>query len=1289
MHSTRSFNMLRSYSRSEKVTIVKKEEKKPMVAGNRQKEVSLRSMRKVREYYQEGIKKSIDKRLKATQQKLETLEIQLAGLEKITEAKESGELKEVNQSIEKLEGKLKYYLKKAKHLKVFGFGFYDFSEDYDSFEKREVAQCQLEEVGRKKGAIELDVLKNKNLSENLKNRIKHLREGMSALTNLRNLMMNKISNVEEQQRLDELDLRTIESIYHIQSSSKRKFMILITLMNIIGILYLKELNYIYREQFEAELNILNMNPEYEDDKKLSAQRKNLLKLGEIETDIEEELFPRSRRENYQKIKEELTRISDEYNVECCRLDAFRTELMQSWIDRVMSADNKFKISLLGTIPSIFKSFAEYTEREDKLLSERNTEKMQHRYFISEIKAKIDLLNKLAVEVPKRAAKKYIAMSKEIQQKFDSISDKPLSPEQFRAEFAKQDWDIDRLKAELDLIKQFKQTQALCEQYNKFTSSEEHKHNVGTMPKNLYKFLGESPSLKRLNKASLQLDRFVFQLKFSDKGPLSKDNFLQQHPEFIEVTYRAESINLIVEAELLLKRKGEEYEDEFKLWTDEMRDEWSAFFQQHHSPDYICRYIDKLMEDIKELHQKIMGRDKAKEREIIELSKLNDSLLHLYENMSYFLAPDDKRLEEYEERKKWNQQVDFLKRTLSLEKLQAYHETLLNKISILNRKLNQILISERNAAKERIARLNINPTGNKAVDSGLLMSGMNYNLFEKNMQRVSELEELLDACVKNGDYKKFAIYIERVEKFSRVIGIADGIIKRLVNLMPKEKEGDINGMVFYLKSRIVESDGHRLQAFIDLYNPAFFQKIAKELSISINGENYFFDRPLKGGGHERIAGFYKDEKGQAFLIKQDDPGTCVLEGSADFVRSQLPPGKDKVINFASTACVTKADGTQVVASIQPLVKNSKPWDEIIFGEKRTPNLPISKEKLSHATLEAHLTSLSHSLKSDLAAAIYGSSLAGDESIHTGQFMAVYADNDPDKKGEIQHLVRIDLGARERFALKRIHTDDVKCQTSKAYRESTLQWGKNYMDFLIENPDIRAKYLQLCRQPVDEKKTVEEDIVSFRKAMNQIPENKKQEALWEVYTVYAKDFKDAKKVSKNCSVETMQNEIESAIKNCVSARVASLQKDAVKKITELMEKFKKYFNCNTVIINSVLLNNGKIHPNDVKNAIDEMKKIYNHLDSKGQEHKDRYHEVLAHLYAAVELSEIENKAEFLQDIESMQPARVVKHDSNEMKSMAPHSRLFKPTAPTTGVTSSTSSGLSYLSLLQNGFCGLTPK
>lgn len=411
----------------------------------------------------------------------------------------------------------------------------------------------------------------------------------------------------------------------------------------------------------------------------------------------------------------------------------------------------------------------------------------------------------------------------------------------------------------------------------------------------------------------------------------------------------------------------------------------------------------------------------------------------------------------------------------------------------------------------------------------------------------------------------------------------------------------------------------------------------ENNITIDNQKYNFLRNLAGRGQDYVAGFYQNA-GKTSLIKEDDVATCIQEGSADFVKKYLPKGHEAAINIAELVCVKKLNGEEKVATKQPEVSNAKPWPKAIFGKGReAKTLRSIESKKNESHLQPHLAKLPHELKSDLAVGIFGSFLAGDESLHTGQFMAVYADNDPEQKGPIQHLVRIDLGARERFALYRAMNEDVDMKTSEAYKGSSLQIGKGYGNFLLENSDVNAKVVRLCMNSVDAQQIANDSIASFNKAFEKLPPDPvlRKEALLDVYAIYAKKYKYNEKELANLDLLSLQNEIVKTIEVSITTRVNALKIDATNQIDAALKQFTQMFNVPESNLTAVIRNNDF---NNINKAIDEMKDIYNKgLKGNPELKKEKiklFSEMLSHLYAAVEFSDHKNKPQLLRDISLMQ-------------------------------------------------------
>lgn len=436
---------------------------------------------------------------------------------------------------------------------------------------------------------------------------------------------------------------------------------------------------------------------------------------------------------------------------------------------------------------------------------------------------------------------------------------------------------------------------------------------------------------------------------------------------------------------------------------------------------------------------------------------------------------------------------------------------------------------------------------------------------------------------------------------------------------------------------------------------------EKLNLLIDDVQYTFVKPLGNRGQTAVAGFYRDPDNHVFVIKEDPIEVSLLESSAGFLRKYLPEGHENAVNFAEFAWATKSNAQSVAASKQLQIKADR-WDPLIFGRDRPAKTPISIEYFYSRRLQSHLVKLSHSAKSDLAAGLFASSLAGDESAHTAQFMAVY---DKENK-KIIRLIRIDIGARERFALTRALTNDVEAKTSNAYAKSSFQVGKNYLDLLLQNPDVNAKYLRLLLSIKNPHKLGQEGAACFFAALAKLPEESRKEALQKVARVYSKN--------NEALVAKMSDEkIRQMITMCISHRAEALQRSAKKTIDTALEQFNKMFPLETPHLKFVLAPEEKktkriqqprclekeekrikskqpeevpIEPTDdvtddfqksreapieprklvtsesINKAIFEMTTIYGKFIGNGASKKKikLYNEVLSHLYAAIEFSHL---------------------------------------------------------------------
>ncbi|HET9843392.1 MAG TPA: hypothetical protein VFP93_01880 [Gammaproteobacteria bacterium] len=225
--------------------------------------------------------------------------------------------------------------------------------------------------------------------------------------------------------------------------------------------------------------------------------------------------------------------------------------------------------------------------------------------------------------------------------------------------------------------------------------------------------------------------------------------------------------------------------------------------------------------------------------------------------------------------------------------------------------------------------------------------------------------------------------------------------------------------------------------------------------------------LGGRGQAGLANFYSPDGGKTqYLIKQDDAATCVLEGTAYFLRDTriLPPSLSGAVNYAKLGSLISNNDETLIVSIQDRVMPDviggkiQPWDELVFGAKRNPHTWVSQEALhtfwNKKGIKTPVYSLSSSAQWDLAAGILASAIVGDESLHVGQFMAKL-----DTEGTITGITRIDLGARERFAVSRSENKNLDPFHASPEYQSKGQFNKDYVSFLLEEPTLRQKYSQL--------------------------------------------------------------------------------------------------------------------------------------------------------------------------------------------------------------------------------------
>ncbi|MDP3559692.1 MAG: hypothetical protein Q8R79_05010 [Legionellaceae bacterium] len=232
-----------------------------------------------------------------------------------------------------------------------------------------------------------------------------------------------------------------------------------------------------------------------------------------------------------------------------------------------------------------------------------------------------------------------------------------------------------------------------------------------------------------------------------------------------------------------------------------------------------------------------------------------------------------------------------------------------------------------------------------------------------------------------------------------------------------------------------------------------EPIGNEGAITLSDDKqYSFVAALKGRGQAGVAGFYKSPESNVYLVKEDDPATCVAESLA-LSRHDFDPNftEEEAIIHADITMVKKEEGSKI-ASIQPGFQTSPNekmigFDLLCLGHKRNPKTTESEEFQNIAGINAVIDAMSDEVKEQLAEAIFLSQLNGDESLHTAQFMVSVND-----KNEISKIQRIDFGALGRYAADR-QGQETLFNTSTQYKNKLFTQFKNdYVSYLLQNPVV---------------------------------------------------------------------------------------------------------------------------------------------------------------------------------------------------------------------------------------------
>lgn len=321
----------------------------------------------------------------------------------------------------------------------------------------------------------------------------------------------------------------------------------------------------------------------------------------------------------------------------------------------------------------------------------------------------------------------------------------------------------------------------------------------------------------------------------------------------------------------------------------------------------------------------------------------------------------------------------------------------------------------------------------------------------------------------------------------------------------------------------------------------------------------FVMPLGGRGQDGFAGFIGngDDSSNQYLIKIDDPATCILEGTARFAQSLLLPANRSSVNFANAGIlkVTKEHGSEThVISVQDRVAPStqgneiKPWDVVVYGSKRNPKRPVSTEYFNQGNIKKNIGAMTEKAQWDLANAIFASTVVGDESLHVGQFMA-----ETNPQGQVVGITRIDLGARERYGKARLDGQDFQHQTSALYKNSG-QKGKDYISYLLNSPEVKQKYLSLWSRDINIDQAATDHVQALRDELAKLPEQEQNQALDDMLkTVYKKsDINIDDKLE--LGLDEKRTAVETLLFDITKARMTSMQASARK---EMLKEIKTQF------------------------------------------------------------------------------------------------------------------------------------
>lgn len=359
-------------------------------------------------------------------------------------------------------------------------------------------------------------------------------------------------------------------------------------------------------------------------------------------------------------------------------------------------------------------------------------------------------------------------------------------------------------------------------------------------------------------------------------------------------------------------------------------------------------------------------------------------------------------------------------------------------------------------------------------------------------------------------------------------------------------------------------------------PIHLQQVDETLVDIQTGDQYPLTLKLQGRGQPGLANFYQGPDGQERLIKEDDVGTCLMEGTAYYIQDAglLPGTLGNSVKFAKvgTLQLPKAAKPSVI-SIQDRVNPTQPggkvraWDELVYGIKRNPKTWISYEGLYANAVKENVLLLNTIPKWQLAAGIVASAIAGDESLHVGQFMATL-----DARGEIDGIKRIDLGARERFAVARNENKQNDPYNASSFYLNSGQFCKNYVSYLLAEPSLRKMYTMLWVNisAIDDVQTlvIQESKRVFLQQFASIPQPLQKEALNKVLETINKSTKKPFLLDSGASLPEQAESVAMKLAELDALRVinmaaksrmayAEYQKDITSRIASLLPSDQRGF------------------------------------------------------------------------------------------------------------------------------------